>query len=101
MTRERLPNRRHSETLSMQLDGITYDVTIGCYEDGRVGEVFCHGAKIGSDTQCLLDDACVLLSVLFQHGADPADLLSAMGEPPTVIGLVLDAIVAGLGGNGR
>ena len=50
MTRERLPGRRPNETTDLELGGARYAVTIGFYPDGRPGEVFTAGAKVGSPT---------------------------------------------------
>lgn len=59
------------------------------------GEVFTHGAKVGSMQDALLDDACVALSLL-QHGLKPAALAASMGRqgdartPASVIGALAD-----------
>jgi hypothetical protein len=100
MTRERLPNRRAAETVQIEHGGQRFTVTIGYYPDGRAGEVFTHGFRIGSTLDALLADACVLLSVLMQHGIETRELASSMGrlgssEPASVIGAVLDLIAAG------
>ena len=74
-------------------------VTIGFYPDGRPGEVFTHGARSGSNLDALLADACVVVSCLIQHGAEPRDLAASMGrlgsaEPASVIGAVLDLVAS-------
>ena len=81
MTRERLPDRRPSVTMELIHDWRTYSVTIGFDIDrNRIGEVFTHGAKVGSMMDAILDDACVALSLLLQHGIEPARLASSMGR---------------------
>ena len=95
MSRRRLPDRRPAETAVIEFDGMRFAVTIGFYPDGRPGEVFTHGAKVGSAMDGLLDDACVVVSRLLQHGVDPADLALGMGRlgddrPASVIGAVID-----------
>ena len=55
-------------------------VTIGFCPDGRPGEVFTHGARSGSGLDALLADACVVVSCLIQHGAEPRDLAASMGR---------------------
>ena len=35
--RQRLPNRRRAETVDLQFDGHQYQLTIGFYDDGRLG----------------------------------------------------------------
>lgn len=99
MTRVRLPHRRPAETISLDYDGSRYMVTIGFYPDGRPGEVFTHGARSGSNLDALLADACVVVSCLIQHGAEPGDLSASMGrrgnsEPASIIGAVIDMVAA-------
>jgi hypothetical protein len=99
MTRVRLPDRRAAETFRLDYDGTRYMVTIGFYPDGRPGEVFTHGARSGSSMDALLADACVVVSCLIQHGAEPADLSTSMGRlgdarPASVIGAVVDLVAA-------
>jgi hypothetical protein len=99
MTRERLPNRRAAETIQIEHGGQRFTVTVGFYPDGRAGEVFTHGMRIGSSLDALLADACVLLSLMMQHGIEARELASSMGrlgsaEPASIIGAVLDLIVA-------
>ena len=74
-------------------------MTIGFYPDNRPGEVFTHGIKTGSALDALLADACVLLSVLLQHGVNATNLAASMGRqggtaPASVIGAVLDLLAA-------
>ena len=80
MKRARLPNRRLSTTVDLDFNGARYAVTIGFGPNGRPGELFCRGAKVGSAMDLLLDDACVALSLLLQHGAPPADLAHSVGR---------------------
>jgi hypothetical protein len=99
MSRTRLPHRRAAETFRLQYDGTQFMVTIGLYPDGRPGEVFTHGARSGSNLDALLADACVVVSCLIQHGAEPRELAASMGrlgnaEPASVIGAVLDLVAA-------
>jgi hypothetical protein len=99
MTRERLPDRRFAETVALEHGGTRFMVTIGFYPDGRPGEVFTHGLRTGSNLDGLLADACVVVSCLIQHGAEPRELAASMGrlgnaEPASVIGAVLDLVAA-------
>ena len=99
MTRERLPDRRPSLTSELIFNGTAYAVTVGFYLDGRPGEVFTHGAKVGSTMDAILDDACVLVSLLLQHRIDPASLARSMGRagdgttPASILGTLIDLIV--------
>jgi len=60
--------------------------------------VFTHGAKIGSAMDRMLDDICVALSLLLQHGVPPDALVSSMGRlgdgasPASIIGALADLI---------
>ena len=99
MTRVRLPDRRPSVTMKLVHDCQSYSVTIGFdLSTGRTGEVFTHGARIGSGMDRILDDACVALSLLLQHGVEPAALASSMGRlgdgksPASIIGALTDLI---------
>jgi hypothetical protein len=106
MTRVRLPDRRFAETVALEHGGARFMVTIGFYPDGRPGEVFTHGARSGSNLDALLADACVVVSCLIQHGAEPHKLAASMGrlgnaEPASVIGAVLDLVAAASGARDR
>ena len=95
--RRMLPNRRLNETTDLLFEGHRYHVTIGYFADGRPGEVFCRGAKIGSGMDLLLDDACVSLSMLLQHGAEPLALAHSMGRlgngaPASIIAALVDLV---------
>ena len=99
MTRTRLPNRRPNETAELMFNATPYAVTIGYHPTtGRIGEVFTHGAKVGSNMDAILDDACVALSMLIQYGAEPGDLASSMGRqgtgqaPASIIGALADLL---------
>ncbi len=100
MTRTRLPERRPNFTTQIEYESRAYSVTFGFdIRSGRIAEVFTHGAKVGSGMDRILDDACVALSLLLQHGAEPAALASSMGRlgdgtsPASIIGALADMIV--------
>ena len=79
----------------------TYSVTIGFDQAGQPGEVFAHGAKVGSAMDLLIDDGAVLLSLLLQHGVKPADLARSLGRiDGTAPASILGALVAAAGGEG-
>jgi hypothetical protein len=99
MTRNRLPDRRPNETVELVFNGTPYAVTVGYFLDTeRVGEVFTHGAKVGSAMDAILDDTCVLISLLLQHGVEPKSLASSMGrhgddqEPASIVGALADLL---------
>ncbi len=100
--RARLPNRRPNETVQLMFNDTAYAVTVGYYANtGCIGEVFTHGAKVGSNMDAILDDACVALSMLLQHGTEPGSLASSMGRhgggqaPASIIGALAD-LLAGM-----
>ena len=96
--RERLPDRRPSETADLEYEGTRYAVTIGFFLDGRPGEAFTGNAKVGSGVEAVLDDAAILISLLLQHGVEPAALANTMGRlgdgtaPASVIGAICDLL---------
>ncbi len=97
MSRTHLPNRRENETVDLLFEGQRYHVTIGLNPDDRPKEVFCHGAKVGSGMDRLLDDTCVALSLLLQHGVKPRDLAHSMGRlgdgaAASIIGALVDLV---------
>lgn len=99
MNRMRLPDRRRADTRAFEHDGMRFTVTIGFYGDGRPGEVFAHGARAGSMMDGILDDACVALSLLLQHGVAPHNLAASMGRqgddrPASIIGAVVDLLAS-------
>ena len=99
-TRDRLDNRRQSETFDITFGGHTYTVSAGFYPDGRIGEVFIAGRKAGSQADDAARDAAIAASFALQHGA-PLDKLRAAltrnsaGEAEGVLAIALDSIAEG------
>lgn len=108
MTRIELPNRRPSVCEPMiyparsDPKAQTFVVGVGFDLSGRAREVFLSGYKIGSDAEANIQDACVLMSLLYQHGVDPAQLAdqlsregTAPGAPPaSLMGAVAERVAA-------
>jgi hypothetical protein len=101
MTRERLPDRRHSLTVRVPvtLDGGKEQVvlaTIGFadVEMTQPREVFCADFKAGTAMHAVMTDGCILLSRLLQHGDLPSELVASMCQPPSVLGSVAAAVAA-------
>jgi len=100
--RELLPTRRHSVTFDMKFGEHTadYTITLGFYDDGRLGEIFIDGGKSGSDIGAVTHDAAVLVSIGLQYGVPLGTMRHAMSrkgkkeeeEPATIMGAVLDKI---------
>jgi hypothetical protein len=102
MARIRLPDRRPNETVDLEFDGARYSVTVGFDPAGQPGEVFAHGAKVGSAMDLLIDDGAVLVSLLFQHGVAPGDLAHSLGRidgtaPASILGALVAAAAGGEG----
>jgi len=77
--RQSLPNRRLNVTQVVRWSGQTWLASIGFDHEGRAREVFFDGVKSGGQLEGLLDDACVLLSLLLQSGWHPETLAARMG----------------------
>lgn len=87
MMRHRPPDRRPSVTRQVlwQRDDHAhlFAVTIGFDpETAAPLEVFA-GGKTGSDMAAVISDACVLISIALQLGADPADLGHSLLKLPS------------------
>ncbi len=107
--RECLPARRPNQTRAIRWAGsddqpTEFSVTVGYFLDGRPGEVFANGPKVGSTMQSLLEDACVAVSIALQHGVKPEDLARSMGRTPisktetgpaSIIGAIAEVLMQG------
>jgi ribonucleoside-diphosphate reductase alpha chain len=78
--RERLPDRRASETFSFELEGVRYHATVGRYGDGRPGEIFISSRKAGSATDVAARDAAIAISFALQFGARLEDIARALSR---------------------
>ena len=96
--RQRLPNCRPNQPADLWFSGVRHHLTIGYRLDGRPGETFLHGARVGSDSDGLHSDIGVLLSRALQHGDDPVLLASGMARlgdgttPASIIGAITDML---------
>lgn len=107
MPREPLPARRPCATLPVEWRGpdgqlTTYTMSVGYFADGRPGEIFVGGLKIGSALQALLADAAVVVSIALQHGIPPAALAHSLARvpisdtdtaPASPLGAVIEALI--------
>jgi ribonucleoside-diphosphate reductase alpha chain len=98
--RERLPNRRSSETFAFTCDGRSCLATVSRFEDGRLAEIFISDARAGSHLDHLARDAAILASIAFQYGA-PIDVIrhalqrDQIGRAETPLGAALDYLAEG------
>jgi ribonucleoside-diphosphate reductase alpha chain len=95
--RQRLPNRRLSETFVLACNGLSYLATISRFQDGRLAEIFISNAKCGSDSDAAAKDAAVVCSIALQHGISVdvirhALLRDSHGRASSPLGAVLDLI---------
>jgi ribonucleoside-diphosphate reductase alpha chain len=106
VTRERLANRRRSETFGFEWAGLKYTATVGWFDDGRrLGEIFLSNHRANSHADACARDAAILASLALQFGCPLAVLCRALlrdsqGRPSTPIGVALDLLAdpSNLGG---
>jgi hypothetical protein len=101
--RERLPNRRASETFQLEVAGLKYTCTASRYPDGRIGELFLNNHKSNSAADTNARDAAITFSIAVQHGADPEvirrDLCrDSYGRPSGPLACALDMLSRRHGG---
>jgi ribonucleoside-diphosphate reductase alpha chain len=94
-----LPQRRMCTTFDMTFgnQNTVYQISLGRYENGKIGEVFISGAKAGSDNEAIARDGAILLSFLLQYGIPldavaPALTRNADGSAGSIIGKVVDQL---------
>jgi len=104
-SRHNLPARRLTETRKVTTaEGHTIHLSIGFdpKDDGRPREVFYSaGFKSGSQLEFQVQDDCVLISLLLQHGHRPSDIAKSLArsEQPdrkiayaSIVGLILEEL---------
>jgi hypothetical protein len=100
--RERLPDRRLSESFTFEHLGLRFDVTVSRYADGRVAEVFLSNHKADSQIGGIVRDAAIILSFGLQYGV-PLDavrkavLRDPRGSASTPLGVAIDIIATSRG----
>ena len=104
MTRELLPDRRNSCNFTVEFQGERYHVTVGYYDDWRVGEIFINrimsrtSAKVGTLLDSVCRDSAILMSMAIQHGTDLLAIRHAItrdhdGDPQkTIVGAIVDQL---------
>ena len=95
--RERLPNRRASETFELTVAGLDYTCTVSRYADDRIAEIFLTNHKSNSAADTGARDAAIAFSFAVQHGADPKAIRLALcrdshGRPSGPLGAALDLL---------
>ena len=97
MRRERLPNRRASETFEVHSAGLDYRVTVSRYPDGRLAEIFLSSHKMGSHADNAARDSAIMTSIALQYGAAldtvrHAITRDANGQASSPLGVALDLL---------
>jgi hypothetical protein len=78
--RVKLPNRRRQISQTAEWGGAAWIVSVGFDDAARAREIFVRGLKIGSAMDSLMDDACVMLSLLLQSGYGVGDVMERLGR---------------------
>ncbi|WP_299682542.1 hypothetical protein [uncultured Roseobacter sp.] len=98
--RHHLPGRRLTETRRFETpEGHTIHLSVGFdpNEDGRPREVFYSaGFKSGSALEFQIQDACVLISLLLQHGHRPENITKSLARTEQPDGSITYASITGL-----
>jgi hypothetical protein len=97
-SRRRLPQRRAAIAVEVEHAGHHFRMQIGCFSDGALGEVFLDAAKQNSALDAFAADVAILISLLLQRGATPAEIGHALRRAPdgtaaSLIGAVVDRLV--------
>src|SRR5215831_12636475 len=100
MNRERLRDRRLSETFTLELHGLRYVASFSRFDDGRIAEVFLQNHKSSSQSDANARDSAIAASLALQYGC-PLDVLrrallrDAHDNASTPLGVALDVIAGG------
>jgi len=98
--RQRLPNRRGSETFALRCAGLTYVATVSRFDDGRIAEIFLSNHKAGSQADTAARDSAIVASLALQFGA-PLDVIQRallrdpQGRASSPLGGAVDLIAGG------
>jgi hypothetical protein len=97
MTRRRLPDRRASETFTLECAGLSYVATISRFDDGHLGGIFLSNHKSGSVADTAARDSAIVCSIALQFGADPEIIRKALcrdrhGNASGPLGTALDML---------
>jgi hypothetical protein len=96
VTRQRLPDRRLSESFELEVGGLRYTAAVSRFPDGRIGELFLNNHKSNSSADTNARDSAIVFSFAVQHGADPEAIQRALCRDSQgasgPLGVALDAI---------
>jgi hypothetical protein len=96
--RQRLPDRRASETFALECAGLRYTATVSRFTDGRLAEIFLTNHKAGSAADTAARDAPITCSIALQYGADIETIRKALsrdsrGNANGPLGVALDTLM--------
>jgi hypothetical protein len=96
--RERLPNRRASQTFELEVAGLRYTATVSRFADGRLAEIFLSNHKTNSGADVHAREAAIVASIALQHGVDAETIRRALcrdsrGNASGPLGVALDRTV--------
>src|SRR5262249_7260769 len=99
IVRERLQNRRASETFAFACNGLNYVATVSRFADRRLAEIFLGNAKVGSHSDAAAKDSAVVASIALQYGALADVIRKALLRDPhgvasSPLGTALDLLLA-------
>jgi ribonucleoside-diphosphate reductase alpha chain len=95
--RQRLDNRRASETFEIEVAGRKYRVSYSRFPDGRLAEVFISNNRVNSDSDTAAKDSAVVCSIALQFGVPLETIRRALmrdsaSRPSGPLGVALDLI---------
>ena len=97
-TRTRLPNRRGSEQLAFECNGLKYVATVSFLPNRSLAEIFISNAKAGSHSDSAAKDSAVVCSIALQYGVPLNSIRrallpgSARGGVIAPLGVALDML---------
>jgi hypothetical protein len=99
VARRILPNRRASQQIAFECNGLRYVATVSFFPDGRLAEIFLGNAKAGSHSDSAAKDSAVVCSIALQYDV-PLDVIrralmrDSQGRASSPLGCALDMIAA-------
>jgi hypothetical protein len=99
MTRRRLPQRRAATAFDFRHADQPYRAHVGFFPEGTAAELFLDSSRPNSALDALAADSSILISLLLQYGASPAEIGHALrrgpdGSPASLIGAAVDQLQA-------
>lgn len=77
---ETLPPRRSNRTIECMFYEFRFQLLVGYYSDGRIGEVTFAGPRRGSALCYIVADACAIISELLQRYVSIETLTELVGR---------------------